>query len=383
MINFRATTIKLLIFLAITGLFGVTVISTLTGPNVGDTDNYHAIFGDVSGLHEGDPVRVSGVEVGSVESEHLVDATHVNVEFSANRNQTLTTSTYAVVRYANLLGQRFLALTNSGAPGRALTHGATIVQSHTKPALSLTALFNGFQPLFQALDAKQINKFSSEIIQVLQGEGGTIDDLLSQTAQLTQNLADRDDLFVSVVDNLSKLLHSVAQHDDQLGQMVDSLDELTTNLAADSPNIGKSIDAIDGLMGSVGHLLSGLEQHNLHGNVIDLAALTQVVAKNSGVLDQTIKAFPVAFGDFNRVTQNGNWINAYACNVGVNIPLDPSVTANQIASLVAAYLGDKNIVSTVLNFLGGLLPGAGVTVPLDIPQGQITPSPVKHSSVCR
>ena len=39
-------------------------------------------------------------------------------------------------------------------------------------------LFNGFKPLFQALSPADINKLSYEIIQVFQGEGGTLEGLL-------------------------------------------------------------------------------------------------------------------------------------------------------------------------------------------------------------
>ena len=51
-------------------------------------------------------------------------------------------------------------------------------------------LFNGFKPLFQALSPADLNKLSYEIIQVFQGEGGTLEGLLAHTASVTQTLAD-------------------------------------------------------------------------------------------------------------------------------------------------------------------------------------------------
>ena len=54
---------------------------------------------------------------------------------------------------------------------------APIGLDRTTPALDLTMLFNGFQPLFSALDPKQINALSYEIIQIFQGQGGTVGDL--------------------------------------------------------------------------------------------------------------------------------------------------------------------------------------------------------------
>ena len=53
-------------------------------------------------------------------------------------------------------------------------------------------LFNGFKPLFQALSPADINQLSYEIVQVFQGEGGTLESLLGHTASVTNTLADRD-----------------------------------------------------------------------------------------------------------------------------------------------------------------------------------------------
>ena len=80
--------------------------------------------------------------------------------------------------------------------------GQVIPVSRTAPAVDLTALFNGFKPLFQALTPADVNKFALEIIQTLQGEGGTVDSLLTQTASLTNTVADRDAVIGQVIDNL-------------------------------------------------------------------------------------------------------------------------------------------------------------------------------------
>ena len=47
------------------------------------------------------------------------------------------------------------------------------------------------------------------LVQVLQGEGGTIQALLANTASLTNTLADRDQLIGEVVDNLTTTLDTV------------------------------------------------------------------------------------------------------------------------------------------------------------------------------
>lgn len=54
--------------------------------------------------------------------------------------------------------------------------------SRTSPALDLDALIGGFKPVFRALDPAKVNNIANALITVFQGQGGTINDILDQTA---------------------------------------------------------------------------------------------------------------------------------------------------------------------------------------------------------
>ena len=108
------------------------------------------------------------------------------------KTSVLTQGTKATIKYRNLVGERYIALTQDVGGATPLRDGATIGLDHTQSALDLTVLFNGFKPLFAALSPKDVNELSGEIISVLQGEGGNINSLLATTASLTSTLADRD-----------------------------------------------------------------------------------------------------------------------------------------------------------------------------------------------
>ena len=84
------------------------------------------------------------------------------------------------------------------------------------PALDLTVLFNGFKPLFAALSPEDVNKLSYEIIQVFQGEGGTVESLLQSTASVTNALADRDKIVGELITNLNDVLAILGDRDKQL-----------------------------------------------------------------------------------------------------------------------------------------------------------------------
>jgi phospholipid/cholesterol/gamma-HCH transport system substrate-binding protein len=369
--NVRAL-IRLGVFVVIAGVFAVMELNTLTGPHTGTTDGYHAMFGGpdgVSGLRVGNPVRVAGVAVGKVTGVDLVDAEHARVSFTANRNQKITTHTWAVVRYANLLGQRYLALTQTSPGGAVLAPGATIPQQRTAPALSLTDLFNGFRPLFNALSPAQVNQLSQDIIDVLQGQTSRIEDLIARTADLTGNLANRDATFRTVVDSLDKLLTTVAQHDNRLAGVVTSLHALTTELHQEGSSIVGSLDGVDRLIGSVGGLFQSLNQHSLQADIADAASLTRLLAKHTGTVAGLISGFADAFQTFSRISQNGNWINVYACNVFVKTYGTVNVTLNQA-------LGSLGLL--------GQIPGIGnkqLDVPTKLPNGRVGGTSA-HTAVC-
>lgn len=393
----RGPIIRLILFLVVSGVFAVMELSTLTGPHTGKTDTYHAIFGKddgVSGLRVGNPVRAAGVAVGKVTGVDLVDAEHAKVTFTANHNQRITTRTYAIVRYANLLGQRYLALSQpNGSGGAQLAAGDTIPQQRTAPALSLTDLFNGFRPLFSALTPQQVNELSQDIIDVLQGQSGRIADLISRTADLTRNLASRDQTFSQVVDGLATLLGTVSKHDVQLAGLVTSLHSLTSELHAEGGSILGSLNSVDQLIGSLASLFDDVNNSRLHRDVTDAASLTRLLAANTGTVSELISGFTSAFRTFSRISQDGNWLNVYACNVRVITYGDVPVTVGQVAQ---SFLDALSAVPAVGGLLNGILGSLGVSgtvqqllsplpqihTPLKLPNGTVGTSDA-HTAVCQ
>ena len=76
----------------------------------GDEKSYAAEFVDVSGLPSGQFVRIAGVEVGKVKRISINANNHAVVEFNVDDKVVLTEGTRAIVRYENLIGDRFLEL---------------------------------------------------------------------------------------------------------------------------------------------------------------------------------------------------------------------------------------------------------------------------------
>ena len=153
---------------------------------------YSAEFTNISGLKERDFVRIAGVEVGTVKHISIRDDNIVVVQFSADDTVVLTQGSKALIRYDNLVGDRYLELQEGAGEVARLKPGQTIPVDRTEPALDLDALIGGFRPLFRALDPAQVNALTGQLIQAFQGQGAAIGSFLAQTAAVTNTLADRD-----------------------------------------------------------------------------------------------------------------------------------------------------------------------------------------------
>jgi phospholipid/cholesterol/gamma-HCH transport system substrate-binding protein len=276
---------------------------------------YQAAFTDVTGLLPGDDVRVSGVQVGRITGAKVHQG-HALVTFQLEKNVRVTSAATARVRYRNLLGQRYVALTLS-SEGQPLRGGDTIPLGQTQPALDLTVLFNGFKPLFKALSPADVNKLATEVVATLQGEGGTVDALLASTSSLTNTLASRDAAIGRVITNLSAVMATVADRDEVLGELIKELQRFTTGLAGDRDAIGGSIESIDRLAAAT----AGLLQDARPALDKDLAHLNTVLATldaKKGTVDQTLKRLPDALTALTRGQSYGSWLNLYVCTLSVN-----------------------------------------------------------------
>ena len=220
------------------------------------TQSYRAVFTNVTGLKTDDFVRIAGVEVGKVQDLVVQDDSSVLVDFTANDSVVLTQGNRAVIRYDDLIGGRYLALEDGAGGTKKLNPGDTIPVDRTEPALDLDALIGGFRPLFKALDPNQINALSGQLISAFQGQGATISSILTQTASLTNTLADRDQLIGEVITNLNTVLGSLAGQSDQFGKAVTSLSDLVKGLEARKTDITNGLAYTNASAGTISDLLA-------------------------------------------------------------------------------------------------------------------------------
>ncbi|MER6427939.1 MCE family protein [Streptomyces sp900105245] len=306
-----------LVTIAATALLAATIVNV----SLTSKETYHAVFTDVTGLETGDDIRVAGVRVGEVEGIRIKDRTLAEVTFTVSAERPLLAGTRAVVRYRNLVGQRYIALTEGPGDGTTrLRPGGTIPLSRTRPALDLNALLNGFKPLFAALSPSDVNQLATEIVRTLQGEGGTVNSLLAHTASLTSTLADRDKLIGSVIDKLNTVLETLDKRGSRFSGLLTQLRRVVSGLSADRKPIGESLVSIGDLTDVTSGLLKDARPP-LKDDIGGIGDLTGTLNRNENTVEGVLKRLPNKLEKLTGTASYGSWFNFYLCDFDGRIVL--------------------------------------------------------------
>jgi phospholipid/cholesterol/gamma-HCH transport system substrate-binding protein len=307
-----------LLFVAVTAAATIVLGLSIANTSVGATTGYYATFTDVTGLNVGDDVDIAGVRIGDVTSIAVTQRDLARVGFGIQPGRQLPASVTASIFYKNLVGERYIDLGQGTGPVDAvLPPGGTIPLSQTTPALNLTELFNGFQPLFEALSPGDVNQLATEIIQVLQGEGSTMNSLLANVGTLTTTLANRSKIIDSVIGNLNSVVTTVNSRGTALGDLVTTMQQLISGLAADRVPIGNAISAMSGLTNATAGLVTRLRPP-LKSEISSLGALATTLTGNSGTVATFLKNLPVKEEDLARLSSYGSWFNLFECQATVH-----------------------------------------------------------------
>lgn len=309
------------------GAFGVTMLlvtaalfAILGQYRTGSTNNYSAVFTDASSLKVGDSVRVAGIRVGTVNDINLRSDNTVVVGFDSDRDVVLTTGTKVVVRYLDLVGNRYLELVGSPGSTNIQLPGSQIPADRTEPALDLDLLLGGLKPVIQGLNAQNVNALTNSLIQILQGQGGTVESILSQTTSFTTALADNGQTVQQLIDNLKTVVATVAKDGDKFSDAVTRLQQLITGLSQQRNPIGDAITALDKGTSSLADLMTQARPP-LAGTVNQLNRMATLLDndKDKARMDLALQKAPANYRKLVRLGAYGSFINQYLCGMNVRV----------------------------------------------------------------
>jgi phospholipid/cholesterol/gamma-HCH transport system substrate-binding protein len=312
------TFVKFGIFALIMVVATVFLFFTFGQYRTGSTNGYSAVFTDASRLKSGDTVRVAGIRVGTVTDVALQSDRNVRVEFDADRKIKLTSGTQAAIRYLNLTGDRFLDLIDGPGSTKLMPPGSQIPVDRTQPALDLDLLLSGLKPVIQGLNPQDVNALTASLVQVFQGQEGTLDSLLAKTSSFSNTLADNNQTVEQLIDNLNTVLATISKDGDQFSGAIDRLEKLVTGLSQDRDPIATAISSLDNGTASIADLLSQARPP-LAGTVDQLNRLAPNLDSGKGYLDGALARAPGNYRKLARIGAYGAFVQYYICELSIKV----------------------------------------------------------------
>src|ERR1700723_1789241 len=314
MSGLRPTIVKFGAFAFVMVVLTVSLFFIFGQYRTGSTTGYSALFTDVSRLKEGQTVRVAGIRVGTVNSVSLEPDKKVVVKFDADRSVALTEGTKAAVRYLNLVGDRYLELVDGPGSARRLPAGGQISVGHTAPALDLDLLLGGLKPLIHGLNPRDVNALSSALLEVFQGEGGSLQSLFNKSTSFTNTLADNDQTIEHLIDTLNTVAATLNKDGGEFSGAIDRLQRLVTGLSDDRNTFGPAIDALSNGTLTLADLL-GKARPPLSGTVEQLRRLAPDLDEDKDRLDAALQKAPRNFRKLVRLGVFGATIPYFLCQI--------------------------------------------------------------------
>jgi phospholipid/cholesterol/gamma-HCH transport system substrate-binding protein len=314
----RSMVIKVGIFVVVMLLVSTVLVVVFGDFRFGNETTYHATFTDASRLKTGQKVRIAGVPVGSVDGITLNPDNTIDVKFGVDERYALYSSTRALIRYENLVGDRYMEITSGPGELRKLPAGGTINSQHTQPALDLDALLGGLRPVLKGLDPDKVNTVTSALIDLLQGQGGALQNVLSDTSAFSSALGARDQLIGDVITNLNSVLATIDSKSAQFSTSVDQLQQLITGLAKNKDAIAGALPPLASTVTDLTTLLKN-SRRPLQGIIENARPLATELDDRKAEINNDVEQLGEDYLRLSALGAYGSFFNIYFCSVTIKI----------------------------------------------------------------
>lgn len=273
---------------------------------------FTAVLANASGLTTGDPVRVAGIDVGTVTSIRL-DHGVVRTRFTVRRDVPVSRRALAEVKLATILGQHYLKLVpgHVGGSGDRLDDGGTIPLAQTRSAYTIDKFQVDAKGAVTNLDPQALADAVDALTQGIDGDPRANRRALQGIAAVSRTVGSRQE-------ELGRLIHSTrvvsdVVHDQQgsLMRLLGDADDVAQMIEQRRQTIELLLRSTRSMVHQVA-LLVRANQKQLEPALRELRTLTGTLADNRRALDETLRAVTAQSRYFANATGDGPWIEVFA-----------------------------------------------------------------------
>lgn len=302
--------IKFAIFTALCAVAAVYVIS-VTGnlnrlPLLTSVNEFEAVLDDVSGLVEGDDVRLAGVRIGRVRSLD-VERGRAVVRFEVDPDVPVSDRWEVAARWRNVIGQRYLYLypVDGGQP---LADGERIPIERSRRTADIGRFFNEITPLLRAIDAEQQNKLLDALNTALVGKEDRVQDLVRDLGSLGSTVADQEADIRTVLREGSTLLAEYNRRDSELADLLTDLSSVGSVLAARNDELLDAVTDIGTVQVELGDLIDR-NNDEIQGSIGNIRDITDSIGLQRDDVAAVLGNTRDGFATYMLISRWGQWFN--------------------------------------------------------------------------
>ena len=161
-----------------------------------------------------------------------------------------------------------------------------------------------------------MNELSASLIQVFQGQGPALSELLRNTATFTDSLADRDQLIGEVIDNLNTTLGTIDADNAGFDSSLDQLQLLISGLDSQRNVIGEAVTNASEVTNDLNDVLA-TNRADLKSLITATGEVSDEVLKGEPYVRGLISRLPGDFKALSNLGSYGAWLQIWLCQVNL------------------------------------------------------------------
>jgi len=314
-----------------------------------------AYFPTATSIYPGDEVRVSGVEVGKIDSI-TPEGTQTKMTITVDRDVPVPADAKAVIVAQNLVAARYVQLTpayrNGGGP--IMRDGAVIPSDRTAVPVEWDEVKTQLMRLATELGPKtgvsdtSVSRFIDSAANALDGNGDKLRHTLAQLSGAARIFAEGSGNIVDIVKNLQVFVTALRDSKQQIVMFQNRLASLTSVVNDNRSDLDAALADLSVALGEVQRFVAG-SRNQTSEQIRGLASVTQNLVDNRTALENVLHISPNAIANFENIYYPpagavtgafslANFANPVYFFCGL-IGAVQNTTAPETAKLCAQYLG--------------------------------------------
>ena len=284
--------------------------------------HYDAVLPEAAGLKPGDPVRVSGLHVGRVDSVELGEE-GVDVEFTITETGVeLGDKTTAEVSVDTVLGDKALELVSAG--DGTLAEGSVIPVERTSVPYDITEALTDLQTRTSQIDVEQVAKALEQVAVTVEGATPQIRRALKGVSRISATINSRDEALRQLLGRADQFSAILADRSEDMTKIIGQGNLLFGELVERRDDISALLSNLS----SMAQQLSGFVADNERtlGPAVDaLNTVIKTLRQNKDNLSKTLSGMAVYATGFGEVVSSGQFFTAYLQNLVPGNLLTPDI----------------------------------------------------------